>query len=143
MSAYAELARIVRPVLPLPVAPARLVGFLAARIASVDTSTAEALVQSLHHDMVCGETYDDFVRDLLPEGHQLVDLRTALARALERPKAGVPARERDPMGPLPGDPAFAGGGVYTFDGDARRRGGLLTQLQLGPKRPRRLPSRLM
>lgn len=135
MAAYAERARIVRPRLPLPLAPTRLVGFLAGRIASVNTSTAEALVESLHHDMVCGPTYDDFVRDLLPEGHQLVDLRTAIARALERPRAGVPARDRDPVGPLPGDPDFAGGGVYTFDGDARRSGGLRSRLQLGPRRP--------
>lgn len=143
MSTYAELARIVRPYLPLPVAPTRLVGFLAGRIASVNTTTAEALVESLHHDMVCGDTYDDFVHDLLPEGHRLVDMRTALARALERPRAGVRASERDPMGPLPGDPEFAGGGIYTFDGDARRHGTLRSRLLLGPHRPRWLRGRML
>jgi uncharacterized protein YbjT (DUF2867 family) len=138
MSTYAELARIVRPWLPLPVAPTRLLGFLAGRIASVNTSTAAALVESLHHDMVCGDTYDDFVRDLLPEGHRLLDVRTAITRALERPRAGVRPADRDPMGPLPGDPEFAGGGVYLFDGDARRHGSVVSRLQLGPRRPRRL-----
>lgn len=135
MSTYAELAGIVRPYLPLPVAPTRLLGFLAGRIASVNSTTAQALVESLHHDMVCGETYDDFVRDLLPEGHRLLDVRSALTRAMERPRAGVRPAERDPMGPLPGDPDYAGGGVYLFDGAARRSGGLLSQLQLGPRRP--------
>jgi uncharacterized protein YbjT (DUF2867 family) len=136
MSTYAELARIVRPYVPLPVAPTRLVGFFAGRIASVSTSTAEALVESLHHDMVCGETYDDFVRDLLPPAHRLVDVRTAVARSLERPRAGVRAADRDPMGPLPGDPPFAGGGIHTFDGRARRHGTLRNRVLLGPLRPR-------
>lgn len=136
MATYAQVAEIVRPVLPLPVAPTRLVGFLAGRIASVNSSTAAALVQSLHHDMVCGETYDDFVRDLLPDGYQLIDARTALSRVLERPRAGVRPAERDPMGPLPGDPEYAGGDIYLFDGAVRRRGGLRTQIQLGPRLPR-------
>ena len=136
MATYAELARIVRPYVPLPLAPTRLIGFLAGRIASVNTSTTEALVESLRHDMVCGETYDDFVRDLLPEGHRLVDVRTAVARALERPRAGVRAADRDPMGPLPGDPDFAGGTVYTFDGRVRRHSGLRRRVLLGPQRPR-------
>lgn len=141
MAAYADIARIVRPRVPVPFAPTRLVGFLGARIASVSTSTAEALVDSLHHDMVCGETYDDFVRDLLPAGHQLLDVRTAIERSLERPRAGTRPADRDPMGALPGDPDFAGGGVYLFDGAARRRSGLRRTLQLGPVRPRWLRSR--
>ncbi len=136
MATYAELARIVRPQVPIPGVPTRLVGFLGARIASVTTSTAEALVASLHHDMVCGETYEDFVRELLPEGHRLVGMREAMQRALERPRAGTRPGERDPLGPLPGDPEFAGGGVYLFDGEARRRGGLGRLATLGPVRPR-------
>ena len=104
------------------------------------TTTAEALVDSLHHDMVCGETYDDFTCDLLPSGHQLVDVRTAITRSLERPRAGTRPGDRDPMGALPGDPDFAGGGVYLFDGAVRRRPGLRRALQLGPVRPRWLRS---
>jgi uncharacterized protein YbjT (DUF2867 family) len=140
LAMYAEIAQIVRPMLPLPLAPTRLVGFLAGRIASVNSSTAAALVQSLHHDMVCGDSHADFVRDLLPADHELLDARTALTRALERPRAGVRPARRDPMGPLPGDPDYAGGDVYLFDGAARRRGGLLTQIQLGPRRPRWFPA---
>ena len=140
MAAYTDVARIVRPRVPLPFVPTRLVGYLGGRIASVSTSTAEALVESLHHDMVCGPTYDDFVRDLLPPGHQLVGVRDAVSRSLERPRAGSRAADRDPMGPLPGDPEFAGGGVYLFDGDVRRRRGWRRALQLGPVRPRWLRS---
>ncbi len=141
MTTYAEVARLVRPHVPLPIAPSGLVGFLAGRIASVNSSTAEALVESLHLDMVCGDTYEDFVRDLLPPGHRLVGVREAVCRALERPRAGVRPIDRDPLGPLPGDPDFAGGGIYLFDGQARRRGGLLRALQLGPQRPRLLRDR--
>lgn len=136
LSTYADIARIVRPYLPLPVAPVRLVGLLAGRISTVDSTTAEALTESLRHDMVCGETYADFVRDLLPDHHELLDVRTAMTRALERPKAGIRAADRDPMGPMPGDPAHAGGSVYTFHGQARRHPGLRTRLLLGPQRPR-------
>jgi uncharacterized protein YbjT (DUF2867 family) len=135
MSVYAHTAGIVRPYVPLPLAPTRLVGYLAGRISSVSSSTAEALVHSLHHDMVCGDSYDDFVRELLPEGHQLLDVRTSIRRALERPRAGVRPAQRDPMGALPGDPEYAGGDVYLFDGAARRSGTLLNRLQLGPRRP--------
>ncbi len=136
MAIYADVARIVRPRVPLPIAPTRLVGFLGARVASVTTSTAETLTASLHHDMVCGDTYEDFVRDLLPPGHELMGVRTAVVRSLERSRAGSRPVDRDPMGALPGDPAFAGGGIYLFDGDARRRGGIGRQLSLGPVRPR-------
>jgi uncharacterized protein YbjT (DUF2867 family) len=140
MRVAARQMRLLRPTLPLLVAPTRLVGFVGGRIAPVPTSTAESLVGSLHHDMVCGPDGDDFVRDLLPEGHRLMDVEEAVGRALTRPRAGVRMRERDPLGPLPGDPAWAGGTTQLFDGRVRRDGSLLRRLALGPVRPQWPPS---
>ena len=135
MAVAARQMRLLRPSLPLLLAPTRLVGFVGGRIAPVPTSTAESLVGSLHHDMVCGPDQHDFVRDLLPQGHRLLGVEEAVSRALTRPRAGVRMRDRDPLGPLPGDPAWAGGTTHLFDGRVRRRGGLLRRLALGPVRP--------
>jgi hypothetical protein len=44
-------------------------------------------------------------------------------------------RDRDPLGPLPGDPSWAGGTTQLFDGRVSRRGGLVRRLALGPVRP--------
>ena len=135
MRLAARRMRLVRPKVPLLVAPTWLVGFMSGRLAPVPASTAESLVGSLHHDMVCGPDQDDFVRDLLPEGHRLVGVEEAVTRALTRPRAGVRMRERDPLGPLPGDPSWAGGTTHLFDGRVRRRGGLVRRLALGPVVP--------
>jgi uncharacterized protein YbjT (DUF2867 family) len=135
MAIAARRMRLLRPSLPLLLAPTRLVGFVGGRIAPVPTSTAEALVGSLHHDMVCGPDQDDVARDLLPPGHVLLDVEEAVARALTRPRAGVRARDRDPLGPLPGDPSWAGGTTQLFDGRVQRRGGLFRRLALGPVWP--------
>lgn len=135
MALAARQLKLVRPTVPLLVAPTRLVGHLSGRIAPVPASTAESLVGSLHHDMVCGPDHADFVRDLLPEGHRLVGVDEAVTRALTRPRDGVPMRDRDPLGPLPGDPRWARGTTHLFDGRIHRRGGLLRRLALGPVRP--------
>ena len=135
MAIASRQMRLLRPSLPLLLAPTRLVGFIGGRIAPVPTSTAESLVGSLHHDMVCGPDAEDFLRDLMPPGHRLLGVEEAVTRALTRPRAGVRARERDPLGPLPGDPAWAGGTTHLFDGQVRRTGGLLRRLALGPVRP--------
>jgi uncharacterized protein YbjT (DUF2867 family) len=135
MAIAARRMRLLRPSLPLLLAPTRLVGFVGGRIAPVPTSTAEALVGSLHHDMVCGPDQDDVARDLLPPGHVLLDVEEAVARALTRPRAGVRLRDRDPLGPLPGDPSWAGGTTQLFDGRVQRRGGLFRRLALGPVWP--------
>jgi uncharacterized protein YbjT (DUF2867 family) len=138
---YAEVARLVRPRLPLLVPrPAvgsragRLAGQVAGWMTGVPGETVSALMESLHHDMVCLE--DSFRAELLPEGHRMLGVREAIGRSLTRPRAGVRPAERDPMGPLPGDPPWAGGGVYLFDGEARHRPrGAVSRLLLGPRRP--------
>ena len=138
---YADVARLVRPQLPLLVPrPAtgsragQLAGQLTGRVTGVPGETVSALMESLHHDMVCLE--DSFRTELLPEGHRLLGVREAVARSLTRPRAGVRVAERDPMGPLPTDPTWAGGGVYLFDGEARHRPrSAVSRLLLGPRRP--------
>ena len=47
--------------------------------------------------------------DLLPLDHELLGVEESFARALAEPDETVPPAERDPLGPMPGDPDWAGG----------------------------------
>lgn len=106
LSRYADLAGLTRPQVTVPLLPTDLVGVLVGQLTDVPDPVVRALVESLHHDMVC--TSEETVRDLLPPGHELVGLDEAVRRSLA---AGVGApEERDPMGPMPQDPHWAGGG---------------------------------
>jgi uncharacterized protein YbjT (DUF2867 family) len=135
---YADVARLVRPQLPLLGAPRQVVGRVTGLLTGAPSSTVAALVESLPHDMVC--TDDSFREALLPDGYRLLGVRESLTRALTRPRAGTRPQDRDPMGPLPGDPDWAGGDVYLFDGRARRRPrSRLAGLLLGVPRPGRSP----
>ena len=107
LDVYADVAGLNRPQVIVPGLPSELVGSLAGFIADVPGSTVEALVESLHHDMVCHEA--DWTYDLLPEGYELVGVAESFSRALAHPDPRVPVTDRDPLGPLPGDPAWAGG----------------------------------
>ena len=106
LEAYAEQAGLERPQVDVPLLPTRLVGTLAGSLTDVPRPTVEALVESLHHDMVAAD--DDFRSLLLPEGHRLVGLVDALRRSLAT-RAGAP-QDADPMASLPQDPAWASGG---------------------------------
>ena len=140
LQVFAEVAGIVRPQVPVPLLPSALVGQLAGRLTGVPTATVASLVESLHHGMVCRD--DSFAAVLLPDGHQRLGVRAAIRRALTRPRAGTRLEERDPMGALPTDPPWAGGSVYLFEGQARRRPpSLLHRLLLGVRRPGWLGSR--
>ncbi|MGA8994553.1 MAG: NAD(P)H-binding protein, partial [Nocardioidaceae bacterium] len=119
LSVYADVARLVRPQVPIPLVPSPLVGPLAGLLTGVPTVTVASLVESLHHDMVCHD--DSFAASLLAPDHRLLGVRESVVRALTRPLRGTRVAERDPMGPLPGDAAWAGGEVYLFDGTARHR----------------------
>lgn len=106
LGAYTEHAGLERTQVHVPLVPTALVGTLVGSLTDVPRPTVEALVESLHHDMVAAD--DDFTRLLLPEGHRLVGLDESLRRALA-PQASAP-EDADPMGPLPQDPAWASGG---------------------------------
>jgi uncharacterized protein YbjT (DUF2867 family) len=74
---------------------------LTAALSRVPVATVSALLDSLRHDMVAAD--DDFARHLLPRGHRLVPVGEAVERALAEPVDGIPAAERDPLGPMPQD----------------------------------------
>jgi uncharacterized protein YbjT (DUF2867 family) len=133
---YAAVAGLVRPTVPVPFAPTSLVGWLTGLLTDVPSATVEALVESLHHDMVCTE--DDFLTDLLPPGHRLVGVDDAIRRSLARPAPG--AEPLDPLGPVPGDPGWAGGSVH-HDGErpVRAPASPAASLLLGPPRLDRQP----
>lgn len=105
VATYGEVAGLTRLQVPVPLLPTALVGHLAGLLSDVPKQTVESLVESLHHDMVCGGK--DFVADLLPEGHQLVRVHEALERAQDRDHQDVPPAERDPMTLMPQDPDWA------------------------------------
>lgn len=105
LRAYTSHAGLIRLQVGVPMLPSTLVGTLVGSLTDVPRPTVEALVQSLHHDMVAAN--DDFLQ-LLPEGHRLVAVGEAVRRALA-PNAARPG-DADPMGPLPQDPVWANGG---------------------------------
>ncbi len=102
---YAELldrfaadADIDRKQVKVPLVPTAVVGKLTGLITDVPAPTVEALVESLHHDMVAHE--DDFRADLLADGHRLTELDDALRRA----RGDDPD---DPLAPRRTDPEWA------------------------------------
>ena len=107
---YARIAELERPQVEVPLVPTDLVGSAVGVITDVPAPTVEALVESLHHDMVCDE--EDFLADLLPEGYALVGLDESLRRSLVEPSEEITAHPAaaDPMGPMPQDPSWANGG---------------------------------
>ncbi len=105
LEAYATHAGLERPQVNVPLMPTALVGTLVGSLTDVPRPTVEALVESLHHDMVVAD--DDF-QELLPEGHRLVGLDEAFRRSLDT--SATSPEDADPMGPLPQDPTWASGG---------------------------------
>jgi uncharacterized protein YbjT (DUF2867 family) len=107
LDVYAAVAGLSRPQVVVPGLPTDLVGLLAGAITDVPGTTVEALVESLRHDMVCHDV--DWTYDLLPQDHALLGVEESFARALAEPDESLPPAERDPLGPMPGDPVWAGG----------------------------------
>jgi hypothetical protein len=79
---------------------------LVGSLTDMPRSTVEALVDSLHHDMVAGDA--DLHDMLLPEGHRLVGLAEAFRRSLSTP--ATEPEDAEPVGPLPQDLIWASGG---------------------------------
>jgi uncharacterized protein YbjT (DUF2867 family) len=103
--AYPDLMRVVggeaglsRLRVPLPVAPTGLVALATALTTTAPFHTVTALIESLHHDMVCrpGRTWEP------RSGGPLLGVEEAVRRALTPMYAG-------PEGALPSDPAWARG----------------------------------
>lgn len=103
---YADRAGLRRVQVSVPGLPTGLVSRLAPILTRAPASTVQSLVESLHHDMVCGR--QDFVAQLMPPGHVLTTVAESLDRALAVPDATVPDRERDVTGPLTSDANWVG-----------------------------------
>ena len=124
MEGFAEVAGLPRrTMLPVPVLTPRLSSHWVNLVTPVPRSTAVPLIDSLVHEVVAAEhDIDQFVAP--PEGG-LTDFHRAVSLALQRISSGqVETRWSGanapyaPSDPLPSDPAWAGGTVYT---DSRER----------------------
>ena len=103
---YADRAGLRRVQVSVPGLPTALVSRLAPALTRAPASTVQSLVESLHHDMVCGR--QDFLVQLVPRGHVLTSVAEAMDRALAVPDATVPDAQRDVIGPLSSDAAWTG-----------------------------------
>lgn len=118
LAAYARVAGLRRPQVPVPLLPHWVVGAVAARITRIPHGTVQAIVESLDHDMVCG---DDRVRaDIADAGHQFLSLDEALARSLSVRNDGTD-ETGDVQSSANSDPDWAGGDIAVIDGHAVHR----------------------
>jgi uncharacterized protein YbjT (DUF2867 family) len=101
---YADRAGLRRVQVRVPGLPTALVSRLAPALTRAPASTVQSLVASLHHDMVCGR--QDFMVQLMPQGHALTPVAEAVDRALAVADDSVPDSERDILGPLRSDAAW-------------------------------------
>ncbi|KRF22263.1 NAD(P)H-binding protein [Phycicoccus sp. Soil802] len=103
---YADRAGLRRVQVRVPGLPTALVSRLAPALTRAPASTVQSLVESLHHDMVCGRP--DLMVQLIPRGHARTPVAEAIDRALAVPDAAVPDPGRDILGPLSSDAAWTG-----------------------------------
>ncbi|WP_323792245.1 NAD(P)H-binding protein [Nocardioides sp.] len=101
---FARAAGVSRPRVPVPFAPAAVVGEAVAALTGVPRSTVRALVRSLSHDMVCAET--DVHEELLP-GHDYLTIDEAITRSLAA-RTGATEPGGDLQGEAASDPAWVG-----------------------------------
>ncbi|WP_459248641.1 SDR family oxidoreductase [Streptomyces youssoufiensis] len=119
MRRYAEVARLPRRVIvPIPLLTPGLSGYWVGLVTPVPHAIAKPLAASLRHEVVCQE--HDIAR-YVPDGpNQPLPFDAALALALRRvQEAQVATRWSSaalpgaPSDPLPTDPDWAGGSLYT------------------------------
>uniref|UniRef100_UPI0030F4B08C SDR family oxidoreductase n=1 Tax=Streptomyces sp. GSL17-111 TaxID=3121596 RepID=UPI0030F4B08C len=124
MQRYAAIAGLPRRfIVPVPVLTPRLSSHWIGLVTPVPASIAKPLAESLKHEVVCAES--DIQRYVPPPAEGLLGLDAALRLALQRIRdarvdtrwssAAVPGAPSDP---LPTDPGWAGGSLYT---DRRER----------------------
>ena len=121
MRRYAVIAGLPRRIiLPVPLLTPRLSSLWVGLVTPVPSSLARPLVESLRHEVVCREhDIADYVPDP-PEG--LIGFERAVELALQRVReANVSTRWSSaaipgaPSDPLPTDPDWAGGSLYSDD----------------------------
>ncbi|MCM2577002.1 SDR family oxidoreductase [Streptomyces meridianus] len=119
MQRYAAVADLPkRLILPVPVLTPRLSSHWVGLVTPVPGSIARPLAESLRHEVVCGE--HDIARYVPDPPGGLLGIDRALSLALQRIKdadvatrwssASVPGAPSDP---LPTDPDWSGGSLYT------------------------------
>ncbi|MEE1736531.1 SDR family oxidoreductase [Streptomyces sp. BE147] len=123
MEEYAAVARLrPRLILPVPMLTPRLSSHWIGLVTPVPRSIARPLAESLKYEVVCAE---DDIRRYVPDAPgQPFTFRRALTLALQRVReanvttrwssASVPGAPSDP---LPTDPDWAGGSLYTDERD--------------------------
>jgi uncharacterized protein YbjT (DUF2867 family) len=124
MEGFAEVAELPRrTMLPVPVLTPRLSSHWVNLVTPVPRSIAVPLIDSLVHEVVATE--HDIDRFVAPPEEGLTGFHRAVALALHRIRSGqVETRwsganaSYAPSDPLPSDPSWAGGTVYT---DVRER----------------------
>jgi uncharacterized protein YbjT (DUF2867 family) len=104
LARFAQATGVLRPSVPVPFAPATLVGEAVAALTGVPRTTVRALVRSLSHDMVCRER--DVRDDLLP-GHRYLSIDAAIERSLAG-RTGATRPGGDVQGEADSDPDWVG-----------------------------------
>jgi hypothetical protein len=119
MMQYAEAAGLrKRLIMPLPVLTPRLSSAWVGLVTPVPITLARRLIDSLKNEVVCS---DDRIKKYIPDPQSgLTTFKAAVALALTRIKeANVETRwsnaalQGGPSEPLPTDPTWAGGTLYT------------------------------
>lgn len=103
LRAMAEALGVRRPHVVVPGVPRVVAGRATSLITGIDSNTVTALVDSLSHDMVCGE--DDADRDLMPADYRSVPLPEALRRSLDDRGDEGTTRAGDVQTPAGTDPS--------------------------------------
>jgi len=117
MRRYAQVAGLCpRSILPVPVLTPRLSSLWVGLVTPIPGSLARPLVESLRHDVVCGE--HDIAAHVPDPPAGLVGFERAVELALTRIRAAAVATRWSsavadaPSDPLPTDPQWAGGSLY-------------------------------
>ncbi|MEU5843683.1 NAD(P)H-binding protein [Rhodococcus sp. NPDC047139] len=102
---YGRITGMPRAQLTLPRIPSTVVGKVGSWVCDVPSATLTALIESLRHDMIARDAR--WRGSLVPATYRPSTVERALQRAVLPVDPAVPPEERDPMGPLPGDPDWA------------------------------------
>jgi uncharacterized protein YbjT (DUF2867 family) len=120
MKRYADIAGLApRHILPVPVLTPQLSSHWVGLVTPIPSALARPLIESLRHDAVCRD-HDGIARVIPDPPEGLVGFEDAVDLALRRVReAAVVTRWSSgsvpgaPSDPLPTDPSWAGGSLYT------------------------------